>query len=292
MKKTLLITLGFVVLAGLTGTIWTLKKQSDDMKLKYAASQASGDSLRTHFDAALVSIAEIQDSLTAILPSESAVLDVSHDIEQSGQLTASRKDQVLRSISDLNSSIQKSKEMIRQMEQNLKDRDVHVASLERVVSNLKKTVADRERMIASLNERVENLQVQVAGLTTDVEVGKQQIAQQEQVIETKRREISTVYYMVSPKKTLKELGVIRESGGVIGFGKSARLSGQFPEGAFSALDTDVQTTIPLTGKKPVVLSGQSSTSYEIIPISEQTSELRIINPEEFRKVRYLVIQAG
>lgn len=292
MKKAVLISIGVLVLAGLTGTIWNLKRQGDALELKYTASRASGDSLRTHFDAALVSIAEIQDSLTAILPSESAVLDMSQDVERSGQLTATRKDQVLRSISDLNASIQKSKEMIRQMEENLKGRDVQIASLERVVANLKKTVADREQMIASLADRVDNLQVEVAGLKTDVETGKQHIAQQEEVIETKRREISTVYYMVSEKKMLKELGVIRESGGVIGFGKTARLSGQFPEGAFSAVDTDVQTTIPLSGKKPVVLSGQSSTSYQIVPINAEVSELRITNPEEFRKVRYLVVQVG
>lgn len=292
MKKALLVSLPVLVILGLAATVWTLDRNKKEVEQKYIASRSSQDSLRTHFDAALVSIAEIQDSLTAILPSESAVLDVSEDIERGGRLTATRKDQVLRSISDLNVSIQRSKDMIRQLEQKLNEKDGQLAALERIVSNLKRTVSEREQMIASLTQRVENLQVQVATLKTHVESGKQQIAQQQEVIEDKRKEISTIYYVVSPKKTLKNIGVIQESGGVIGFGKSARLSGQFPQDQFSSLDTDVQTTIPVNGKKPVVLSGQSNTSYQIVPISETQSELRIIDPTEFRKVRYLVIQVS
>src|SRR4029079_11387647 len=128
---------------------------------KYASTQASKDSLQTHFDAALVSIAEIQDSLTAILPSENQVMGVSNDVEHGGRFTATRKDQVLRTISDLNTSIQRSKDMISRLEENLKDRDVKMASLERIITGLKKTVSEREQMIASLSNKVDGLQVQV-----------------------------------------------------------------------------------------------------------------------------------
>ena len=204
-----------------------LNRHNQELGVKYTASVMAGDSLRTRFDAALVSIAEIQDSLTAILPSESAVLNVSQDVERGGPLTASRKDQVLRTISDLNESISRSKEMIKRLEETLKERDVRVASLERMVANLKRTVSDREKMIATLTERVEALEGQVTTLRADVASGRQQIAEQEQVIENKRREISTIYYLAETKKKLKELGVVRDSGGLIGIGKSTRSPASF-----------------------------------------------------------------
>ncbi len=290
MKRTLLISLAVVVFAGLTTGVLLLNRNNQKLGVKYAASQAAGDTLRMRFDAALVSIAEIQDSLTAILPSESAVLNVSQDVEHGGPLTASRKDQVLRTISDLNASISRSKEMIKRLEETLKERDVRVASLERIVANLKKTVADREKMIQDLTERVEALEGQVSVLRADVESGRQQIAEQEQVIEAKRREISTIYYLVETKKKLKELGVVRDSGGLIGIGKSTRLSGQFPERFFTRIDTDAQTVLQVPGKKPVVLSGQNSASYQMVPIRPDLAELRITNVPEFRKVRYLVVK--
>lgn len=290
MKRTLLIGLAVVVFVGLTTGVFLLTRHNQELGVKYAASVVAGDSLRTRFDAALVSIAEIQDSLTAILPSESAVMNVSQDVERGGPLTASRKDQVLRTISDLNESISRSKEMIKRLEEALAARDVQVASMERIVSNLKKTVANREQMIQTLTARVEVLEVQVTTLRADVETGRQQIAEQEQVIENKRREISTIYYLAETKKKLKELGVVRDSGGLIGIGKSTRLSGQFPERFFTRIDTDAQQTLQVAGKKPVVLSAQNTASYQIVPIRPDLAELRITNPEEFRKVRYLVVK--
>lgn len=292
MKKVLWIVLALLVaaMAGLGYKYTQLKELKLAVDQQYATTKASEDSLRTRFDTALASIAEIQDSLTVILPSESNVLHVSQDVESGGKLTATRKSQVLRTISDLNESIQRSKEMIRRLEQRLKDRDIKIAALERIVAQMKRSVADREQMIAVLTQRLESLKVQVESLKTDVAAGQQQIVEQKQVIEDKRREISTVYYMISTKKRLKELGMIQESGGLIGIGKSARLSGQFPEALFTRVDTDAQTTIPVPGKKPVILSSQSSNSYQLVPLSLESSELRITNAQEFRRVRYLVIQ--
>jgi predicted RNase H-like nuclease (RuvC/YqgF family) len=291
-KGKLLIGLGLITVIALSAGVWTLFNENREVEQKYLATRASEDSLRTHFDAALVSIAEIQDSLSVILPSESDVLGVSQDVERGGALTTTRKDQVLRSISDLNESIRRSKDMIQQLEDRLNDKDVQVASLERIVSNLKRTVAEREGTIATLTARVNTLAAEVVTLQANVETGRQQIAQQEVVIEDKRREISTVYYVLGTKKQLKDLGVVKDSGGVVGIGKTTKLTGQFPEQSFANVDTDVVTTIPVPGKEPTVLSGQSSMSYQIVPVGPEMSELRITDPEEFRKVRYLVIKVG
>jgi len=292
MKKTVLISLAAIVVVGLAAWVFTLDREKTAVEGQYTRAVASGDSLRSSFDLALSSIAEIQDSLTSILPSESSVLDMSNDVEKGGALTATRKDQVLRSISDLQGSIQRSKEMISALEQRLDEKDVKVAALQKIITGLKRTVSDREEMIATLNGRVQSLEVEVTQLQANVADGQAQIQTQQQVIEEKRREISTVYYLVDTNRNLKDAGVVKNSGGVIGIGKSAKLTGQFPTALFSTLDTDMQTSIRVTGKKPVVLSGQSSTSYQIVPVNEALSEIRITNPEEFRKVRYLVIQVG
>ena len=292
MKRTVWISLAAVLAVAMSAWVWNLSKEKKTVEGQYAQAVATGDSLRTSFDVALASIAEIQDSLTAILPSESSVMKMSDQVETGGPMTASRKDQVLRSISDLQGSIQRSKEMIAGLETRLGEQDVKIGSLEKIISGLKRTVSDREHMIAGLNNRVESLTVEVTNLKTDVAAGQEQIRTQQQVIEDKRREISTVYYVVDTKKNLKASGVVASSGGLIGIGKSTKLTGQFPQQVFNRVDTDVQTTIQLSGKKPVVLSGQSSASYEIVPVTEMMSELRIVNPEEFRKVRYLVVQVG
>lgn len=290
MKKAILVFIPLLLIAGLGGTAWRLHRDKTITEQNLAASKAAEDSLRTRFDMALASIVEIQDSLSVIMPSESNVLEVSRNIEQNGAMTASRKDQVLRSISDLNDSIQRSKELIGRLEQRLKDRDMRVATLEKMVANLKRSVAQREEAIAELTHRVESLQGQVTNLQAEVQTGQRQIAEQQQVIEQKRREISTVHYLVNTRKRLQEMGVVQRAGGVLGVGKSSRLSGQFPSSYFADIDTDQQTVLSVNGRKPVVLSGQNNTSYQLVATGEESAELRIVDPQEFRKVRYLVIQ--
>jgi uncharacterized coiled-coil protein SlyX len=290
-KKPVLISLFAVVVLGMAAWVYTLSKEKQTVEGQYVRAVATGDSLRSNFDLALSSIAEIQDSLTAILPTESQVMTMSDDVERS-PLTASRKDQVLRNISDLQQSIVRSKEMISALEQRLEEKDVQVANLERVITGLKRTVNEREQMISSLNQRVNSLEVEVVGLKEDVAEGQATIRTQEQTIEDKRREISTVYYLVDSNRNLKEAGVVKNSGGVIGIGKTPKLTGEFPRQLFDPIDTDMSRVIPIAGEDPRVLSAQSAASYQIVPVSEDQSELRITNPEEFRKVRYLVIQVG
>ncbi len=290
MKRIFLIGLPLIVIAALSGALWKTNRTSREMERRFTATKAAEDSLRTRFDAALTSIAEIQDSLAAVLPGESSVLQMSRDVERSGTLTSSRKSEVLRNISDLNASIQRSKEMIARLEQRLDESETKITSLERVISNLKKTVAEREEMIAGLRQRVESLNVQVAGLQTEVATGQHRIEAQQRMIEDKQKEISTIHYVVATRRKLKELGIVEESGGVLGLGRTSKLSGQFPVQFFQRVDTDLQTTIPVPGRDPVVLSGQAAGSYYLVPDGAGSHELRITRADEFRKVRYLVIQ--
>jgi hypothetical protein len=145
-------------------------------------------------------------------------------------------------------------------------------------------------MIRTLSARVDSLKVRVARLETDVAVGNERIQEQKTVIEEKRREISAVAYIIGSRKRLKLLGLLEESGGFIGIGKTSQLSGKFPLEYFTVIDTDAERTIRVAGKEPTVLSGQNRSSYQLVPVTEDWSELRITDPGEFRKVRYLVIQ--
>ena len=290
MRKALLAGIAVVAILALAVTAFTIQKKYEESQRQFAATKAAEDSLRTRFDNAVSAIVEIQDSLVTILPSEAQVMNLSRDIERGSRSSRPMNEQMLQSISDLKQGIQNSKQMIQRLEKRLKDSDVKIVGLERLLDNLKRGVTERETMIRLLSVRVDSLKVRVASLETDVAAGHEQIQEQKQVIEEKRREISTVSYIIGTRKRLKLLGLLEESGGFIGIGKTSQLSGKFPGEYFTTIDTDVERTIRVSGKKPVVLSAQNRSSYELAPVTEEWSELRIIDPGEFRKVRYLVIQ--
>jgi uncharacterized protein (UPF0335 family) len=255
---------------------------------QYAMSQKSEEAVRTQFNAALQSIAEIQDSLTAISPEETRLRGLSQGAETGGQVTETQKEQMLDRISVLKESIKNTNMRIRDLEKKLKGSQTEVAGLRRIIDNLKKAVADREETIQILSTRVDQLTVTVSGLQKDVARGEQKISQQKEVLDQNRVEMGTIYYVVGKKDDLKKKGIIADTGGVIGLGKSTQLSGAFRGGDFTAFDTNQGHEISITGREPVVLSAQTKSSYDL-SVGETSSTLRIRDVVEFRKVKYLVI---
>jgi hypothetical protein len=272
------------------------------LAVKYRDTRRAELTVRDQFNAALQSVAEIQDSLSAIVPLEARVLRMSQTSETGTPIGPTQKERMLSSIAELKESIRNTRERIRQLEENLATSQAEVASLTRIIDNLKRSVHEREVTISRLTARVDSLVTTVTTLRTDVQRGQETIVEQQQVIEEnqqeieakrqeieeKRREIAIIRYVVGTKKVLKEKGIITERGGMIGIGKSAALSGAFSEGDFTSLDTDHALEIPIRGAEPQVLSGQSRGSYEL-RVGRTESLLLIRDAAEFRKVKYLVI---
>lgn len=294
MRKPALFILSLVTLAMAASIILLAVKYRDTRRAEFA--------VRDQFNAALQSVAEIQDSLSAIVPLEARVLRMSQYSETGTPLGPTQKERMLTSIAELKESIRNTRERIRQLEENLASSQTEVASLTRIIENLKRSVREREATIAHLTARVDTLAKTVTVLQTHVERSQETIAEQQQVIEqsqqeieakrqeieAKRREIATIRYVVGTKKALKEKGIITERGGLIGIGKSAALSGTFHDGDFTPLDTDHGLEIPIPGAEPQVLSGQSRGSYEL-RVGKTESLLLIRDAAEFRKVKYLVV---
>ena len=137
--------------------------------------------------------------------------------------------------------------------------------------------------------QVDSLETRVAGLTTEVETKNQEIVQKDMEITDRQRELATVYYTMGTKQDLQASNVVVAKGGVFGLGKTYEPSGHVNEAAFTPLNTDMETTIRIPAKDAQILTSQPATSYNLVRVGEETLELRIIDPQEFRKVRHLVI---
>ena len=72
-------------------------------------------------------------------------------------------------------------------------------------------------------------------------------------------------------------------------GKTLKPSGAANPAAFTPLDTDQETVIRVPAAKVQVLSAQNVASYVLQPVGENMVEIRIVNPEEFRKVKQVII---
>lgn len=247
----------------------------------YADMKVAEEAARSRYAETIDAIAEIQDSLNAISVGEETARLLSRDLQTEQQLAPPSGRQALDRIAALRASIDRSREMIRQLEANLQKSGIKVRGLERMVANLKHSVTQKEGRIAQLSTRVDSLQTQVTGLVAEVQ-------ENEETIEEKRREVATVYYIMGRKKELTTSGVVVAKGGVLGIGKTLQTTGHIDEGLFTPLDTDQETVVRIPATKAQVLSPQPATSYELKPV-DGGLELHIVNPTAFRKVKQLVI---
>ena len=284
MKKIGLIILFVAMAAGLA----YFAVQHQRLNQRYAETQLSESAVREQFGAALESIAEIQDSLSVILPEEERITRISRNAEM-GSVTQTQKEQMLGTIDDLKQSVGNTRQKIDDLEKSVSKNKTEMASLKRVIDNLKKSVTEREETIQRLTGDVNSLTSTVAVLQSDVKRGQETIAEQQGVIDTRTKELGTVYYVIGTKDRLKKVGVITEKGGFIGLGKTPQVSASFNQGDFTAIDTNQFTEIPLSGAKPQVLSAQSKASYDLLKVSDHASKIVIKDAAEFRKVKYVVV---
>jgi hypothetical protein len=293
--RTILAVLSIVAIIGMAVVVGNYSSKYQRERTAHAEATKAEEAVRAQFNAALESIAEIQDSLSAIAPGGSRVRELAQNEVASGAATQSQKERMLGQISNLKQSITDTGNRIRTLETNLKGSQTEVAGLRRIIDNLKRSVAEKETMIASLSEKVDQLSGTVAGLQSDVRDRQQTIAQQADMIENKRQDIATLRYIVGTKEDLVKKGIIVQQGGFIGIGKSPSLSGTFDTSQFTTIDTDQTTEIPVSGREPEVLSGQPRSSYEMAPAgagkpAEASSwTLRVTDPTAFRQVKYLVV---
>jgi peptidoglycan hydrolase CwlO-like protein len=291
MRKTAVVAMALVaaLLAGATVVSYSKYKKS---VADYRQATTEQESMRARYDQAVSEIVAIQDSLNTIVAGEGGVQvslaqnDV--EVQQPGTL----HDRTLERISMLKSSIARTKERIEELDARLKRNGVKIASLNKMIAGLKQSVNEREEQIASLNSQVTQLEGQVTWLNTEVSSQKDEIATRQQELAEKQRELATIYYTIGTKKELAKAGVVDSKGGVLGLGKTIKLTGNLDQASFTPLNTDDEKVIRVPAEKVQVLSAQPVTSYSLQHVSKDMVEIQIIHPEEFRKIKHLVILAS
>lgn len=285
MRKTLvpLLVVAFLVVGGLSA--WLLV-QNHNAKLAYQDLSAAEESSRQSYNRTLDAIAEIQDSLDVITPRDSAFQVVPGSLATEQEMAGPDGRRALERIATLRASIERSRERIQLLESKLKSEGDRVGGLRRMVANLNRTLDDRQKTLEEMSARVEALQGQVGTLQTEVQQNHETIVAKDASLEDRRRELATVYCLVGTKQELKQKGAVVASGGLLGMGKTLLPSGQAGVGV--PLDTDVDTVVKTEAAKARVITAQPASSYEL-RLVDGRMELHILNPEEFRKVRQLVI---
>lgn len=287
MRKTItpFLVAALVLLAALSA--WLLV-QNRDAGVRFRELSVAESASRESYNRTLDAIAEIQDSLDAITPRDSAFRVVPGTLAAEQEMAGPNGRRALERIASLRASIERNRSRIQQLESELKRSGARVGTLNRMIANLNRDLADRQRTLDEMSARVQELQGAVTTLESTVQETRDTLLVRDASLEQRRRELATVVCLVGTRDQLVKQGAVVAKGGVLGLGKTLLPTGHVPDGAGLALDTDIATVVSTNAAKARVLTPQPASSYEL-RLVDGRMELHILDPAQFRKVRQLVI---
>ncbi|GEM_PF-2219041 len=225
---------------------------------------------------------EVYSNLERIRKRENLLLRISKDMPESD--SASMKQKMLTNIASIDRYIQKSKKRLRALRAKSAKWESQKAALQETIENLQKIIAQKEKDLAAMRAQVEHLNARVAEVEEELENKTEFIKVQEQ-------QLRTGFYIIGTEEELKQKGIIVERGGFLGIHKTKTLAADFSTKDFLTTDITHTEVIPIAGspKKVELISPHKDGTYNLLQTEENQTVLKITNPEEFWKIRYLVI---
>lgn len=300
-------------LAGILATAFALggcawKKDVDQLKTDNQKLSQEKQQLEGQLTSAGVESTEMQTTLDEVASSledlrakELQIVRSSIEVVQEGKPRSTRRDELKTEIDSIRKAIKLNLEKLARLEQEKKDAlakakasgqkvgelEGQVTSMERLVGEMKKSLSEKETMITELETKV-------LGLTQTVEEQTATIAEKETVIETQTKTINTAQVAIAGQKELQAKGVIEKKGAFLGMRGSWVRTGKFDPEIFKEIDTTKETEFAIAAplKRVQVLSSHPAGSYELVPVDEKSSNLKILDPalfwsgEKFLVVKY------
>lgn len=187
---------------------------------------------------------------------------------------------MLAEIRAIDSLLNENRALIARMRREAKGNNKQLSELHRTVDELEKSMSAKDTEISALKEELSSANSSLATLI-EMYRDKDQLATDQEV------KLNSAWYCVGTSKELRENGVLTKEGGFIGIGRSDRLNASsLNKDWFKQLDASTTTSVPVSGKKPKLITSHPEGSY----VFEGTTSLKITDAEAFWSMsKYLVV---
>lgn len=264
-----------------------LKAENDSLKLEYVKSTAELEDM-------LGILNEVETNFQSIRDAESYL---NTEQQKAGELTPSRKEQLRSNMQLVSETLQKNKEQLAKLQDQLNKGNIKSSQLKKTIDRLSAEIDQKTTMIVTLQEdlakkniRIQELDQIVSTLNEDVEGLALTTAAQAELINNQEKALNTAYYCFGTSKELKDQKIL--SGGNL-FAKSKVLQPGFNKDYFIKIDIREIKEIPLFTSKAKLKSAHPENSYEFTEDDENNLTLKITDPKAFWSLsKYLVIEVN
>lgn len=270
---------------------------------KYKALQAQLDSLgisaaakSAEYDEVFATLNEVENGLKSIREAENIITiqsqgsglevqantreQLKSDVDAIAEAIKGYKSQIDKLKRDSKVKSNEFKKRLAAISAELDNKNVLITELQNQLAEKESVIKIKTQQITSLGETVNTLKQDVSNLYNESKSQKETISTQDQ-------QINTGYYIVGSKEELIAANVMSKGG----LFKSAKISYNAEQSAFTKIDIRKISEINLNSKKAKVLSIHASNTYTIISDPSGIQILKIEKPLEFwEQTKYLVIQ--
>lgn len=289
MKKLIVLFLGVMIF----GACHNYKKDVQKLEMEKDSLEqvtAFRDSSIASF---LDDFSEIQANLDSIKQIEKIV---SVQSGSNRELSANQKQIIIEDIATIHQLLQKNKELTSSLQRKLRNSNIKnaqlektIAGLELMIKNMEEQLQEKDVVIAALTNDVKKLNVNIAELNQRIEDVENESQQKSQTIVEQTSELNTAYFAFGTIKELKDNGIIEKSGGVIGIGKTPILKKDFNRDYFTEIDIRDFDYLRLMTKKADIVTVHPVESYHFTG-EKSVDTLFIDNAVEFWNAsKFLVI---
>ena len=235
----------------------------------------------------LSSFNEIEKNLDSIARKQNAI---NVNVDKQGELNKTAKERIIDNIAAINQLMNDNRAQIAELNRKLKNSGNKIAHFETMIQTLNEQIAQKDRELADLNDKLNSLNTQVAQLQTSVDTLTRTTMAQSKTIDEQTTSLHTAYFVVGKSKDLQTMKVIDKTGGLLGIGKTSKLSSNFDNNKFTRIDYVQTSTIPIDSKGAKVITTHPSDSYTLNKEKDKVVSLSITNAEKFWSAsKYLVV---
>lgn len=254
-----------------TADIALLKSQMEQMELDAQLKDSIVNESLSFFN-------EIQENLLAIGVKEESVRQQSGDTE----IANNEREMVLNEIRQINNLRTDNAKKMTQLQDQMKNSGMKIIELEAMVNRLMHQLADKDVEIQSLQKELEQKNKDFARLFDAYQ-------EKDYQIDLMKEDMNTAYYVYGTEKELLKNEVISKNKGFVGVGRKVRLKEDFNENYFTKIDKRSKKDFLISGDKIELISTHPTSSYDLIPVGENT-KLVVKDAKGFWKVsQYLIV---
>ncbi len=212
--------------------------------------------------------------------------------DKSGELKPNQKARINAEIASINSLMDQNRKKIAELNRKIKNSSSKNAQLEKMIATLNDQLAKKDIELTDLNAKLNSLNAQVATLETSVDTLTARNGAQSQTIAEETMALHTAYFVVGKSNDLQDAKIIDRKGGLLGIGRTSKLSQDFDNSKFTRIDYTVTNSIAINSDMKIVTSHPTN-SYTLEKDTKDNDLVKnivITNPELFWSAsKYLVV---